>query len=337
MRYVIKVKNYVYDFLQASEKAAIACYDAVGKQDKIYADKCSVESLRESFSEIDASINIVSGEGILDNAPTINLGEDLGNGKGLGLDVALDPIDGTTMTALNKLDAMVVLAVAPANTLMVVPDMYMEKLICKQALGDALSLDNSIEENITIAAKILNKDISEVVVGCLNKPRHDELKKRIQKIGAKIRSVDDGDVSLSIITGFGKKCDFMYVIGGAPEGITAAVITKCFHGYMQARLILKKDLKGESEENIAWSLKEQQQLKQHNLQTNKIYTLDDLCKSNDMFFVATNITDGSINHGVEINKNKFETNSIVLTSFSHQSLKINSLHEICDNMNHFVK
>lgn len=337
MRYIIKVQNYVYDFLKASEKAAIACYDAIGKQDKIYADKKSVDSLRKSFNQIEANINIVSGEGILDNAPTINLGEGLGYGSGLNLDVALDPIDGTTMTALNKLDAMVVLAVAPQNSLLVVPDMYMEKLISKQALKDSLSLNNTIEENIKIAAKVLKKDVSEVVVGCLNKPRHDELKTRIKNMGAKIRSVDDGDVSLSIITGFGNKCDFMYVIGGAPEGITSAVITKCFHGNMQARLILKKDLKGESKENIEWSLKEQDQLNQHNLQVNKIYTLDELCMSEEVFFVATNITDGSINHGVEINKNKFETNSIVLTAFSHQSLKINSLHEINDNMNHFVK
>lgn len=241
------------------------------------------------------------------------------------------------MTAENKMDAMVVLAVAPQNSLLVVPDMYMEKLICRQALSNKISLENEIEENIKIAAKELNKDVSEVVVGILNKPRHQELKQRIKKIGAKIRSVDDGDVSLSIITGFGHKVDFMYVIGGAPEGVTSAVITKCFNGSMQARLILKSDLKGASEQNVKWSEKEQEQLNKLGLETNKIYELDDLCKSNDVFFVATNITDGSINYGVELNKNKYETNSIVLTAFSHKSLKINSLHAIDSNMNHFVK
>lgn len=241
------------------------------------------------------------------------------------------------MTALNKMDAMVVVAVAPKDTLLVVPDMYMEKLISKQSIANKLSLENDIETNIKIAAEVQNKKISDVVVGVLNKPRHDELKKRIKDIGAKVRSVDDGDVSLSIITGFGQKVDFMYVIGGGPEGVTSAVITKCFHGSMQARLFLKSELKGETPENIEWSKKEKEQLIKHGLETNKIYELDDLCKSDDVFFVATNITDGSINYGVEINKNKFETNSIVLTSFSHESLKINSLHEIDSDMNHFVK
>lgn len=334
---ISKTKHYVYDFLHASEKAAIACYDVIGRQDKILADKASVDELRKQFEKIDANINIVSGEGVLDLAPSINLGENLGNEKGYGLDVALDPIDGTTMTALNKMDAMVVLAIAPQNSLLVVPDMYMEKLICKEALANKLSLNNTIEENIKIASKILNKEIKDVTVGCLNKPRHDKLKQKISKIGAKIKSVDDGDVSLSIMTGFGKEIDFMYVIGGAPEGITSAVITKCFHGSMEMKLLLKSDLKGNSEENILWSNKEKQELKNLNLDVNKIYTLDSLCSSDDVFFVATNITSGSINKGVEKQNNKFETNSLILTSFSHQSLKIKTIHDIQNNMNHHVK
>lgn len=286
-----------------------------------------MNSLRDSFSKIEAKINIVSGEGILDEAPSIEYGEKLGSGE-FELDVSLDPIDGTTMVAQNKMDAMVILAVAPKNTLMVVPDMYMEKLVTSNKLKNKLSLNNTIEENIKIASNILNKPISEIVIGCLNKPRHNELKESIKKIGAKIKSVDDGDVSLSIMVGSASEIDFMYLIGGAPEGITSSVVIKSFDGDMQARLMLKKDIKGQTPENIEYSKVEEEQIRKLNLEINKIYYLDDLCSTDNVFFVSTNITTGSMGKGVHIMNKQYVTNSVILTGKNSRAMKVKTRHDI---------
>lgn len=289
-------------FLKVTEAAAIACYLWVGKGDKHAADDAATEAMRAAYNSIDFDGTVVIGEGERDEAPMLFIGEKLGTGKGPKTDVAVDPLDGTNLAASGENNAVCVFAAAPSGTLLHAPDTYMEKIAVGPKIGDVVSLSKSVEENLDAIAKKTGKKMNEITVVVLERPRHDEIVKRVKAKGANIKFIQEGDVFGAIITAFDQcKADMLLGIGAAPEGVLAATALKILGGYFEGRLKPRDDA-------------DKQRVIKMGVDPDKIYTIDELVKSNkDLYFIATGVTDGYLMKGVKKQGNSFVTHSMVLT------------------------
>ena len=232
-------------FMKATEKAAIGASKFIGKKDKIAADKGAVDPMRSQLNSIDMEGTIVIGEGEMDEAPMLYIGEKLGTMNGPKFDIAVDPLEGTKFTANNQPNAFSVLAVANKGNLLTAPDTYMEKIAIGNNLPkNLLDIDNGVKKNITLLADAKSKKISDLKVCVMDRPRHNMIIKELSELNVTINYITDGDIAgaLSVI-GDEPKNDIYYSTGGGPEGVLAAAALSCFDGQIQGRLVLNEEEK----------------------------------------------------------------------------------------------
>tara|TARA_B100001248_G_scaffold52392_1_gene34179 strand:- start:1737 stop:2678 length:942 start_codon:yes stop_codon:yes gene_type:complete len=296
-------------FIKATEKAAIGASKYIGKNDKIAADKGAVDPMRRELNRINMEGTVVIGEGEMDEAPMLYIGEKLGTLNGPKFDIAVDPLEGTKFTANNQPNAFSVLAVANKGDLLSAPDTYMEKIVIGSNLpSNLLDLDYGVEKNLKLLADAKNKKISDLNVCILKRPRHDHIVSIVKKMNANINFITDGDIAgaLSVI-GETPKNDIYYSTGGGPEGVLAAAALSCFQGQIQGRLVLN------SEEKIRAK-------KLGITEFNKKYEIKDMIKG-DVMFCATGVTDGDLAKGVKDLGNEFEVTTFAL----HKAKKTNKI------------
>ena len=296
-------------FIKATEKAAIGASKFIGKKDKIGADKGAVDPMRRELNKINMEGSIVIGEGEMDEAPMLYIGEKLGTLNGPKFDIAVDPLEGTKFTANNQPNAFSVIAVANKGDLLSAPDTYMEKIAIGSNLPkDLLDIDNGVEKNIKLLAEAKNKKISELNACVLKRTRHDHIVKILSEMKVSINFITDGDIAgvLSVI-GDQPKNDIYYSIGGGPEGVLAASALSCFDGQIQGRLVLNEEEKIRAKK---LGIKD----------FGKKYNINDMVKG-DVIFCATGVTDGDLTKGVKDLGNEYEVSTFAL----HKSKKINKI------------
>ena len=236
-------KNYFDKFIKTTEKAAIGAFPFIGKGDKNAADQGSVDMMRKELNSIDMSGEVVIGEGEMDEAPMLYIGEKVGTKKGQELDIALDPLEGTNFVAKNLPNSFSMLAVSEKGNLFSAPDTYMEKIAIGQNLPkNLLDLDNDVEKNIKLLSEAKKKKINEITACILNRPRHDNIIKKLTNLNVKIKFITDGDVSGAIsVVDPNSNIDIYLGVGGGPEGVLAAAALSCMGGQIQTRLVLNSD------------------------------------------------------------------------------------------------
>lgn len=311
-------RNLALEFVRITEAAALACSKYMGRGDEKIADQAAVDAMRKAFDSVDIDGTVVIGEGERDEAPMLYIGERVGrrSADSPPIDIALDPLEGTTICASGGVGAIAVIAVAERGNFLHAPDTYMEKIACGPRARGKISLEKSPEENIRIVAEVLRKPVSDVTVVILDRPRHQELIAKVRSVGARIRLIGDGDVSAGIApcwedTGI----DLLMGIGGAPEGVIAAAGIKCLGGDFQGRLKFRND--GEIERAKKMGITNPHQ----------VFRLDELAKGSVMF-CATGVTDGPLLKGVRtLPGQRAHTHSIVMRSQTGTVRRIEAEHD----------
>ena len=310
-------RNLAFELVRVTESAAIAAARWVGRGDKNTADGAAVDAMRRLISSVSMDGIVVIGEGEKDEAPMLYNGERVGDGVGPACDVAVDPIDGTTLTAKGMNNAISVIAVAERGA-MYDPSavFYMEKLVTGPEAADVVDITAPVGENIRRVAKAKRLSPSEITVVILDRPRHEKLAKEIREAGARIKFITDGDVASAVEaarenTGI----DILMGIGGTPEGIIAACAMKCLGGVIQGRLMPRDD--AEREKAIAAG---------HDL--SRVLSTNDLVTGDDVFFAATGITDGELLRGVRFGPRGMTSHSLVMRGKSHTIRLIQSEHPL---------
>lgn len=310
-------RNLALDLVRVTEAGAMAAGRWVGRGDKNGADGVAVNAMRSMINTVSMDGVVVIGEGEKDDAPMLYNGERVGDGTGPECDVAVDPIDGTTLTAKSLPNAISVMAVAPRGS-MYDPSavFYMEKLIAGPEAADKVDIRLPASENIAIVAKAKGLDVEDVTVCVLDRPRHDALVQEIRETGARIKFIADGDIAGGITAARPDSgVDLLLGIGGTPEGIITAVAMKCLGGVIQGRLTPTDD-------------DERQRAIDAGHDLDRILTTEDLVTSDDCFFVATGITSGNLLRGVRYGAGSATTESIVMRSRSGTIRTIRSEHRL---------
>jgi len=320
-------RELAIEFSRVTEAAALAGYKWLGRGDKNTADGAAVEAMRLIFNQIDIDGEIVIGEGEIDEAPMLYIGEHVGTGNGDAVDIAVDPIEGTRMTAMGQSNALAVLAVGEKGSFLRAPDMYMEKLIVGPNAKDAIDLERSLEQNLKAIAFALGKSLSELTVATLAKPRHDRIIKDMQGMGIRVFAIPDGDVAISVLACMpDNQVDVLYCIGGAPEGVISAAVVRALDGNMQARLIPRPMVKEPSEENIKIGKEEVARCEAAGIEVNKVLKLEDLVKNDNVIFSATGITKGDLVEGVSVDGRLATTETLLVRGKSRTVRRIKSTH-----------
>src|SRR5215217_8147629 len=310
-------RNLALELVRVTEAAALAAARWVGRGDKEGADGVAVDAMRKMISTVQMRGVVVIGEGEKDNAPMLFNGEEVGDGTGPECDVAVDPIDGTTLTAKGMANAISVLAVSPRGS-MYDPSavFYMEKLVTGAEAADVVDIRNPISENIHQVAKAKGSTPEDVTVVLLDRPRHEKLAAEIRETGARIKFITDGDVAGAIMAARADTgVDLLLGIGGTPEGIITACAMKCLDGVIQGKLWPTTDL-------------ERERAQEAGLELDRVLYTDDLVSGDDCFFVATGITDGELMKGVRYRAGGASTHSLVMRSRSGTIRQIISEHKI---------
>ena len=274
------------EFVRVTEAAAVACGRLIGKGDKNGADGLAVDAMRQMFDTVHISGTVVIGEGEMDEAPMLYIGEKVGAG-GPEVDIAVDPVEGTNLTAKGQNGAIAVMAIAPRGCLLHAPDMYMDKIAVGPRAKGCIDIDAPVKENLARVAKALNREIADLNVVVLDRERHADIIREVREAGARISLITDGDVNPVVEACVEGSGVHMYIgRGGAPEGVLAAVAVKCLGGDMQGRLY------PEDEEQIkrchAMGITD----------VNKVLTLEDMVKGDDCMFTATGITNCNMLNGL---------------------------------------
>jgi fructose-1,6-bisphosphatase II len=312
-------RNLALELVRVTEAAAMAAGRWVGRGDKNGADGVAVNAMRVLISTVGMRGVVVIGEGEKDNAPMLFNGEEVGDGTGPECDVAVDPIDGTTLAAKGMNNAIAVMAVAPRGS-MYDPSavFYMEKLVTGPEAADMVDIRYPVKENIHQVAKAKNSAHEDVTVVLLDRPRHQGLVDEIRATGARIKFISDGDVAGAIMAArAGTGIDLLLGTGGTPEGIIAACAMKCLDGTIQGRLWPTSDEERQRAIDAG-----------HNLDPDFVLTTDDLVNADDCFFVATGITDGELMQGVRYRAGGATTHSLVMRSRSGTIRNIISEHKL---------
>lgn len=308
-------RNLALELVRVTETAAIAASAWVGHGDKNAADKAAVDAMRKMISTVHMDGTVVIGEGEKDEAPMLFNGERVGEGIGPAVDVAVDPIDGTTLTAKGMNNAISVVALAERGA-MFDPSavFYMEKIVCGPEAAGKIDISAPVKVNLQRVAEAKGVPINDLTVVILDRPRHDQLSKEIREAGARIKFITDGDVAGAVMAARDDTgVDLLMGIGGTPEGIIAACAMKCLGGEIQGRLWARND-------------EEHRALAERGLSATQILTTEDLVKGNDCFFAATGITDGELLKGVRFDRRVVRSQSIVMRSRSKTIRIINSEH-----------
>jgi fructose-1,6-bisphosphatase II len=312
-------RNLALELVRVTEAAAMAAGRWVGRGDKNGADGVAVNAMRQLISTVGMRGVVVIGEGEKDNAPMLYNGERVGDGTGPECDVAVDPIDGTTLAAKGMANAIAVMAVAPRGS-MYDPSavFYMEKLVTGPDAADVVDIRNPVAENIQQVAKAKGSAPSDVTVVLLDRPRHQTLVDEIRATGARIKFITDGDVAGAIMAARADTgIDLLLGVGGTPEGIIAACAMKCLDGVIQGRLWPKDDEERQRALDAG-----------HDLDPDHVLVTEDLVTGDDVFFVATGITDGELMRGVRYGAGGARTHSLVMRSRSGTIRSITSEHKL---------
>tara|TARA_B100001057_G_scaffold473325_2_gene537684 strand:+ start:7016 stop:7957 length:942 start_codon:yes stop_codon:yes gene_type:complete len=308
-------KKFLDLFIKVTEMSAIGASKFIGKNDKEAADKGAVDPMRKELNKINMEGTVVIGEGEMDEAPMLYIGEKLGTLNGPKFDIAVDPLEGTKFTARGEPNAFSVIAVSEKGGLLSAPDTYMEKIAIGSNLPDnLLDLDNSVKKNINLLAEAKNKKISDLKACVLKRPRHENLVKELTKMNVKINYITDGDIAgaLSVI-GKNPKNDIYYSTGGGPEGVIVSAALSCFGGQIQGRLVL------DSEEKVR-----AKKLGVTNFE--KKYNIKDMVKG-DVIFCATGVTTGDLAQGVEDLGNEFKVNTFALHKSHNIIESVTNIHK----------
>ncbi|MCC6278451.1 MAG: class II fructose-bisphosphatase [Oligoflexia bacterium] len=312
-------RNLALEFVRITEAAALACARHMGRGNEKLADKAAVDAMRKAFDTVRIDGTVVIGEGERDEAPMLFIGEKVGRvtADAPKVDIALDPLEGTTICARGGENAISVIAVAENGNFLHAPDTYMDKIAVGPAAVGKIDIEAPAEDNIRAVAKALGKDVQDVTVIILDRPRHEKLISDVRKTGARIKLITDGDVSAAIatcrdVTGV----DLLIGIGGAPEGVIAAAALRCVGGDMQGRLKFRNDEERKRAEKMGIS------------QLDKVYGINELARGNVMF-CATGVTDGSLLRGVRLSSgNRAYTHSIVMRSKTGTVRDIHAEHQL---------
>ncbi len=309
------------EFLRATEAAAIVSGKLVGRGDKKGVDQAAVDAMRGVLGEVDIDGVVVIGEGEKDEAPMLYIGEHVGTGDGPKMDVAVDPIDGTTLAAKDGHGAIAVVAAAERGSLFHTHIAYMDKIIVGRQCKGLVSIDASVRENVSAVAKAMGRPVEEITVAVLERPRNDELVRELRELGARVRLFGDGDIANGVIAALEERSriDMLMGIGGATEGVVAACAVKCLGGDMQGRLWLR-----DGEDALA---------KKEGIDPRKVLSLDDLCRSDLAMLCATGVTDGELLQGVSYVRGSAYTQSIIISSLTDTMRLVDGRH----NLDKFVK
>ncbi len=320
------IKDLALDLTRVTEAAALASCKWIGTGKKEVADDAAVKAMRHILNNTKIDGEIVIGEGEIDDAPMLYIGEQVGLG-GTQVDIAVDPIDGTRMVALGQSEAVAVMVFAKKHTLFKAPDMYMKKLMVNYHAKGSINIDLDIKTNIENVAKSLGKEVSEMTVMTLFKPRHEAEIKMMQEMGVKVIAIPDGDVAGSVLVAMPEAgIDMFYGIGGAPEGVISASILKALDGDMQAKLITRSDCKGCSSENDEFSRQELERLDGLKIDIDQKIPMETLVNTDDLLVSITGITDGQLLKGCKIKDGLGKTETLLIRGRSRTIRRINSVH-----------
>ena len=301
-------KDFLDKIINITSNAAIACYPHLGKNDKVLVDKTATDEMRKNLNQLDIDGKVVIGEGELDEAPMLYIGEKLGTGEGPSIDIAVDPLEGTNFAANNLPGALSVLAISAKGNLFNAPETYMDKLaVSNDVPFDATDLDFPIEKNIKNIADCKNKDLNQITACILDRPRHRKIIDKLRELKVNIKLISDGDVAGALfVTDKKHGIDIFLGIGGGPEGVLAATALDAFNCKFQGRFLFKTDEDIKRANNMG--IKD----------LNKKYNLNEIVKG-ESIFCATGITSGDLVNGVKCENGKFITETLV----THKNSSIN--------------
>lgn len=313
-------RNLALEFVRVTEAAALASAQWMGRGDEKAADAAAVDAMRKAFDSVRMDGTVVIGEGERDEAPMLYIGEKVGHRASDDapcLDIALDPLEGTTICATGGVGAISVIAVAEKGRFLHAPDTYMNKIACGPAAKGQIDLDKSATENIHRVAAALKKPVTDLTVVILDRPRHADLIAEARKTGARINLIGDGDVSAAVASGWPDSgIDLLIGIGGAPEGVISAAAMQCLGGDFQGRLHFRNQ--EEKDRALRMGVKD----------LNKKYTIDELA-SGSVMFIATGVTDGALLKGVRFSsERRCKTHSLVMRSSTGTIRKIEAFHDL---------
>lgn len=312
------MKQLMLDFVSVTEAAAIAAYPLIGRGDKMNADAVATKAMRMHLNQMSMKANVVIGEGEMDEAPMLYIGEELGLGEGIEIDIAVDPLDGTSMTAKGTRDAMTVIAASPKGTLLHAPDMYMQKLAVGREAAGEVHIDYSISKNLEIIARTKDKRIEDVTVAIQDRSRHSETIRELRELGAKVLLFGDGDICYSLATAIASDpIDLFLGTGGAPEGVISAVALKCLGGDFQAKLV--PQTKQERARCEAMGLKNPE----------SPLLLQDIVASSNCLFSATAVTNTHLIDGIKSDiRGALTTHSLMLNGETQKMQVVESCHPL---------
>ena len=309
-------RNLALELVRVTEAAALAAGLWLGRGDKNGADGAAVHAMRRALARIEMDGVVVIGEGEKDAAPMLYVDEVIGNGRPPKVDIAVDPVDGTRLLALGMPGAIAVVALAARGTMYSAPPgvYYMQKIAVGQGAAGTIDINKSVAENISAVSKALGREDGNITVMVLDRPRHEELVKEIRATGARVRFIVDGDVAAAIAAADDNTgVDMLLGIGGAPEAVVAACALKAMGGDMQCKLYFRDD-------------SERQAAHDADVDPETVYKIDDLVKSDDVFFAATGITDGELLRGVRYGAHQATTDSVVMRAKSRTIRYVTAVH-----------
>ncbi|PAB58317.1 class II fructose-bisphosphatase [Anaeromicrobium sediminis] len=312
-------RNLALNLARVTEAASLESAKYLGRGDKNIADQAAVDGMRAMLDTLNINGVVVIGEGEMDEAPMLYIGERIGkqNENSLEVDIAVDPVDGTSCVAKGLPNAVSVVAIAPRGHLLNAPDMYMDKIAVGPKAKGAIDLNESVKYNIINVAKALNKNIEDLTVSMLDRERHEGIIKECRELGVRIKLFQEGDVAAAIATCFEETgVDIMLGIGGAPEGVIAAAALKCLGGEFQGKL-------------VAYEEEEIVRCKSMNVEVDKVMYMEDLVKGNQVYFAATGISDGELLRGITYGSNNTaKTHSVVMRAETGTVRFIESIHRL---------
>ncbi len=309
-------RNLAMELMRATEAAALAGGRWMGRGDKNAADGAAVEAMRVVLNSVSMDGVVVIGEGEKDEAPMLYNGEQIGDGSAPAMDIAVDPIDGTTLTSLGRPGAISVIALSERNTMFNPgPCVYMEKIAAGPAAADAIDLNAPVKANLEAVAKALGERVSDVTAVILDRERHEGIIRECREAGARIRLIPDGDVAGAISVAWRNSgTDVLFGVGGTPEGVIAACALKCLGGSIQGRLWPRNDDERRTALDMGYDL-------------DRVLMIDDLVMGDDVFFAATGISDGELIQGVRYWGDGASTQSLVMRSKSGTIRIIDATHK----------
>lgn len=325
------------DFLRVCEAAAVAAARTMGQGDRKYSDQVAVEAMRDVMDTVHMCGRIVIGEGERDEAPMLYIGEEVGAGVKEDcpdgdiypeVDIAVDPLEGTNLCALGANNAIAVLAASERGGLLNAPDIYMDKIVVGPSSRGRIDINASVKENLKGIATGLGRDIEDLTVIVLDRPRHKQLIREVREAGARIRLISDGDLSAGISAAVaGTNIHALMGIGGAPEGVLTAAALRCLNGEMQAQLVFDPERLGVDRDKVPPRDQVLARFKEMGIKDpDRVYTTEDLAPGGRIIFAATGVTDGALLRGVRFFGGGKRTHSVVMTTETRHIRFIDTVH-----------